>query len=157
MNNKRTLEREIIHIQPPQPDSNHYEHASEERAVQMGIVTDRLYLTVPSPLSTVTDAEHVWLFVPARTSKRSLQNLAETCGSQLVRFYVRVRCLLKYIHSSMDVAYQLNEDGRYYMLQSGTFTDLQVHVVSPEQNPEVLQFVRAQRVVPPVRIAEPGV
>ena len=119
MNNKRTFEREIMHIQPPQNDNisaRRNEHACEEKAVQMGIVTDRTYATVPSPLSTVTDADHVWLFVPARTSKRSLQNLAETCGSHMVRFYVRVRCLINYIFSDMDVAYQLNDDGRYYML-----------------------------------------
>lgn len=162
MNNKRTLEREIIHIQPPQPENNsrreREEHTSDDKAVRLGIVTDRTYVTMPSPLSTVSaDADHVWLFIPARTSKRSLQNLAETCGSQLVRFYVRVRCLINYVYSDMDVAYQLNDDGRYYMLPSGTFADLQVHVVSPEQNPEVLRYVRAQTVVPPVPIAEPGV
>lgn len=164
MNNKRPLERPpLIHIQPPPEPENGggyggivspaeaYERACEDRAVQMGIMTDRTtYLTVPSPLpASVSDDDHVWLFVPARTSKRSIRHLAETCGSPIVRFFVRVRCLSKYMFSGkFDVAYHLNDEGRYFLLPTGTFADLQVHVVNPEQNPAVLELVRALRVVP---------
>ncbi len=137
--------------------SEDYEALCEDRAVRMGINNDRTFLTVPTPLPDVADEDHVWLFIPARTSKRSIRNLAETCGSQFVRFYVRVRCLLKYIYSHFDVAYHLNDDGRYYILPVGTFFDLQVHVVKPAQNPAVLEYVRAQRVVPHVPVAESDV
>ena len=154
--NKRSFEREPMNIQPPilTPLETH-ELACEDNAVRVGIMTDRTYKMVPNPLVEPSDNDHVWLFIPARTSKRSIQNLADTCGSKLVRFFVRVRCLAKYVFSDKDFAFHLNADGRYYMLTLGTISELQVHVVTPEQNPAVLEFVRAHRLVPPVPAAAP--
>lgn len=146
-----------MHIQPPIPLTPYEAHelACEDNAVRLGIIADRTYTSVPNPLVEPSDSDHVWLFIPARTSKRSIQNLADTCGSKFVRFFVRVRCLTKYIFSDKDVAFHLNADGQYYMLRLGTFSELQVHVVTPEQNPAVLEFVRAHTTVPHVPAAAP--
>ena len=131
----------------------------EDNAVRMGIMVDREFTFIrPSPSEVEPGAyEHVWLFVPARTSKRSIERLADSCGSRLVRFFVTVRCLTKYIYSDQfDVAYHLNEDGgRYFTLQRGTLTEFQIQIISPEQNPAVLELVRAQRIVPRALAAAP--
>ncbi len=157
-NNKRSFEREIVRTQTPNPPtpSEIHERECEDRAVRMGIMTDRpTYQTFPSPLQKPNDGDSVWLFIPARTSKRSIQNLADTCGEPLVCFYIRARCLSKYVFSNMDVAFHFEfSETTYYMLPVGTFSELQVHVLNPEQNPAALQFAKAQMVVPLVPTGE---
>lgn len=134
-----------------------HEAACEENAVKIGIMSDRDFSWVranPTELEP-RDDEHVWLFVPARTSKRSIVRIANECGSRLVRFFLTVRCLSNYIFSDLDVVFHLNiSDARSYLLPAGSLSELQVHTVSPEGNQEVLRYVLAQRVVPPVPAAE---
>lgn len=138
--------------------SKEYEIMCEDNAVRMGIVVDRDFMFTRSSPSEAEpgEDEHVWLFVPARTSKRSIERLAESCGSKIVRFFVTVRCLGKYMFSDkFDVAYHLNADGQFFILSRGAIHDLRIQIVTPEQNPAALQFVRAQRVVPHVPTVVP--
>lgn len=153
MSTKREYERAPLNTpnHNNDPPSKLYEAQCENNAVHMGILTDRDFVFIrphPDELEPRED-EHVWLFVPARTSKRSIERLTEAVGSRLVRFYVTVRCLSKYIFSDRDVVYHLNADGQYYVFpSSGLFRDLQVRIVTPERNPEVLECVRAHLVGP---------
>jgi hypothetical protein len=140
MSIKRSLENENGTTTSPIDDPSAPERAAEERAVQLGIVVDREFVTfIDDPTST----EHVWLFVPVRTSRRSIERLADSLEG-IPRFYVRVRCLVKYVYSDkFDVAFNLAEH-RYYLLPAGTFgTNLELRV---DQNPAILEFVRAQRI-----------
>lgn len=160
MSSKREFERtpSIQSTNTNERPSKEYEIMCEDNAVRMGIMVDRDFTFIRSRPSEVEpgEDEHVWLFVPARTSKRSIERLADSCGSRLVRFFVTVRCLAKYIYSDkFDVAYHLNADGRFFTLQRGTLAELQIQIISPEQNPAVLEFVRAQRIVPHVPSAAP--
>lgn len=154
--NKRSFEHEFMTIKPTiLCDQEAHERACEERAIRMGIMTDKTYQIVENLEPSKDD--HVWLFVPSRTSKRSIQNMADTCSSRLVRFFVRMRCLTKYIYSDrFDVAYHLNDEGHYYILPDGVIHELHVRVITPEQNPGVLEFVRAQTVVAHVPTATHG-
>jgi hypothetical protein len=106
--------------------------------VQLGIVVDRNFQTfIDDPEAT----KHVWLFVPVRTSRRSIERLADSLEG-IPRFFVRVRCLVKYIYSDrFDVAFDL-ADHRYYLLPAGTTGQtLELRI---DQNPAILEFVRTQ-------------
>lgn len=139
MSVKRSFERDY-----PQPrqidDESAPERAAEEHAVQLGIVVDRNFQTfIDDPDAT----EHVWLFVPVRTSRRSIEQLANSLEG-IPRFFVRVRCLVKYVFSDkFDVAFDL-ADHRYYLFPAGTFGPNLVLRV--DRNPAILEFVRTHHV-----------
>lgn len=137
---KRSLERTPNTDPNEIRDSFRPERAAEERAVQLGIVVDRNFQTfIDDPDAT----EHAWLFVPVRTSRRSIEQLADSLEG-IPRFFVRVRCLVKYIFSDrFDVAFDL-ADHRYYLLPAGTFGPNLVLKV--DRNPAILEFVRTRHV-----------
>ncbi len=85
----------------------------------------------------------MWLFVPVRTSRRSIEQLADSLEG-IPRFFVRVRCLTKYIFSDrFDVAFDL-ANFKYYLLPAGTFgSNL---VLKVDRNPAILEFVRTHHV-----------
>lgn len=135
---KRPFERDILQ-QPNDENPSGPERAAEERAVQLGILVDRDFQTFIEDDAT----EHVWLFVPVRTSRRSIERLANSLEG-VPRFYVRIRCLVKYVYSDrFDVAFDL-ANHKYYLLPMGTFgPNLELRI---DRNPGILEFVRAQRI-----------
>lgn len=130
-------------LRSTEEDAAAYEIATEERAVQLGIVFDRPYV-VTNVEGAATDGQTVWLFVPVRTSKRSIANFADSMEG-VPRFLVRVRCLTKYIYSDkFDVAFNLTDGGAYYLLPINTFgPNIELRI---DRNPAILEFVRAQHI-----------
>jgi hypothetical protein len=137
---KRSFERDPVRHDDNDSLSSRPERAAEERAMQLGIVVDRNFQTF---IDDPEAKEHVWLFVPVRTSRRSIEQLADTLEG-IPRFFVRVRCLVKYIFSDrFDVAFDL-ANHKYYLLPAGTFGPNLILRV--DRNPAVLEFVRTHRI-----------
>jgi hypothetical protein len=137
---KRSFERDPVRHNDNDSLSSRPERAAEERAMQLGIVVDRNFQTF---IDDPEAKEHVWLFVPVRTSRRSIEQLADTLEG-IPRFFVRVRCLVKYIFSDrFDVAFDL-ANHKYYLLPAGTFGPNLVLRV--DRNPAVLEFVQTHRI-----------
>ncbi len=119
---------------------------AEGRCVSYGILHD--YPAILNIDSDVTeDSDKLWMYLPRRTSKRSIVAAASSFTEKqfrVARFLV-VRCTWKYIHSSYDIAWNLSESV-FYILPPGTFACLEiVKIKSVEENEKAKQLFQSLR------------
>lgn len=119
---------------------------AEERCVSHGILYD--YPAILNIDSDITeDSDKLWMYLPRRTSKRSIVAAASSFTEKqfrVARFLV-IRCTWKYIHSSYDIAWNLS-DSIFYILPPGTFGRLEiVKINSVEENEKVKQLFQSLR------------